>query len=456
MSLSIGPLAVSMLKWLTGYKALTNNKAANDLVDGVADINADSLVELVKSTDIEYICVVDRSLTMHASTTDVLKYINALLGAWTISAASISTNVGDIKVVKLLDRINPNKSPSYAVANAVLGGAASFASIDADDVALMYQTTPQSLPKTVTSMEAAYRNPNNLPKGGKAYGRGRQNGNSGNGNGNGGGNGGNNNGGPHNTNGGNTPPNQNNNGSNNGNVVDPKEQIADERFTSFSTRVNNDLATVQNLSMGQMITLNVGDGKASKEITISVRVVAIPTEQRLLNTILSWSQKDLRLKSRLRGWRTGELRFWRDVVVMRDVFTERQRILMNDKSDLLVSMLGRSRDSMINSVLTATPSVGTVSTVMVISSDTLRQIERTELDGRIDNYRFRQQIFNTTGIMILAVVDPLSELVTVYIHTKTQRREFSIGQLKAAGKNSTTELTEILKLFNQQSSSGAF
>src|SRR5699024_2044670 len=151
-----------------------------------------------------------------------------------------------------------------------------------------------------------------------------------------------------------------------------------------------------------------------------------------LRTILTWSNKDLRLKSRISAWRAGELSFWRDVVLMRDLFTDRKRIMMNDKSDLLQTMLGRQRDSMLHSVLTATPSVGTMSSVLVISSDTLRDLEQNELDGRLRDFRFRQRIMNSTGLMVIAVVDPLSEFVTVYTHTQSLPSEYSIKQLKGA------------------------
>jgi hypothetical protein len=164
---------------------------------------------------------------------------------------------------------------------------------------------------------------------------------------------------------------------------------------------------------------------------------------------MGWSEKDNRLKSRISAWRAGELSFWRDLVLMRDIFTERRRILMNDKSDLLTSMLGRQRNSMVHSVMTATPSVGTMSSMMVISSDSVRQIEREVLNGRLSNFATRQRVMAATGLMVLAVVDPMSELVTVYVHTQALPSEFSIKQMKTASKGGSSDLGEIIKLMNQ-------
>ncbi len=112
-------------------------------------------------------------------------------------------------------------------------------------------------------------------------------------------------------------------------------------------------------------------------------------------------------------------------------------------------MLGRQRNSMVHSVLTLTPSVGTMSSMMVISSDSVRQIEREVLNGRLSNFATRQRVMGATGLMVLAVVDPMSELVTVYVHTQALPSEFSIKQMKSASKGGSSDLGEIIKLMNQ-------
>lgn len=353
--------------------------------EGVADLNATSLAEIARLTEVEAITVIDNSLTVYDSTTDVLKFINSLFAGWYLSSASIMTDTGRIKTVKLLERLNPSKSPSYAVCNSILSGfKAAASSLESTAVGTSLPTTSAALEAyTVASGEVSQEN---------------------------------------------TPP---------------------DASMVNSARVANDLTTVANLSVGQTVTLCLNDQGTSKDINVNIRLITVPTTRSLLRTILTWSNKDLRLKSRLSAWRAGELRFWRDVVLMRDVFTDRKRIMMNDKSDLLVNMLGRGRDSMLQSVLTATPSVGTMSSVLVISSDTLRDLEQSELDGRLRDYRFRQRVMNATGLMVIAVVDPMSEFVTIYTHTQSLPSEYSIKQLKGASKGGNTDLGEIIKLMNQ-------
>ena len=353
----------------------------------IADVNVNSLAELARLTDIEAITAIDSSLTIHESTTDVLKYINSLWAGWYLSSAQIMTDTGRIKTVKLLERLNPAKNPSYAIANNILSGAGFvYNKYSGESIGLegLPVAVEEKLP-TMLPVESNYS----------------------------------------------------------------FEALGDPLPALQSSKETNNLTTVSNLSVGQSVTLTLNDNGATKDITVNLRLVTVPVNAGVLKTILTWSQKDLRLKSRLSAWRAGELRFWRDVILMRDVFTERQKVLMNDKSDLLQAMLGRQSDSMVHSVMTLTPSVGTMSSVLVISADRLRDLELNHLDGRLSDVRFRQRVMNATGLMIIAVVDPMSEFVKIYTHTQALASEFSIKQLKVAGKGGASDLGEIIKLMNQ-------
>lgn len=394
------------------FNLLQTNKQDNT-VGAIANLNARSLLELGQVTEVEAITVVDTALTMHESTTDVLKFANTLYGSWYLSAASVLTDTGRIKTVELLSKLNPSKSPSYAVTNTILSaaekglGKAISVGLLNHEVALESaeitpENAPASLPRTVTQMTASMEAAS--PK-----------------------------------------STESNDADSEGK---PKPSETPSVYVG-GMRNANDLATVANLSIGQAVTLNISDGKASKDVVVNIRLVTAPTPARILATILKWSDKDMRLKSRISAWRAGELRFWRDVVLMRDVFVERQRLLMDDRSDLFKTLLGRQRNSMINSVLAATPDIGNMSSILVISQDNLRRIEELELEGQLSNYTFRQRVMANTGLVLIIVVDPMSEFVTIYNHTSALPTECSIRQMKSAGKGGATDFAELIKLMNQ-------
>ncbi len=387
-----------------------NNKGYEKEDSALANVNARSLLELGRVTEVEAITVVDTALTMHESTTDVLKFANTLYGSWYLSAAAVLTDTGRIKTVELLSKLNPSKSPSYTVANSILsvaekaikvGATSALAAYGIESVEITPENAPMRLPRTITemtaSMEAALPAPVEPPVSDKP----------------------------------------------------PKTVETTPSVYVGGMRNANDLSTVANLSIGQAVTLNISDGKANKDVVVNIRLVSAPTPARILATILKWSDKDMRLKSRISAWRAGELRFWRDVVLMRDVFIERQRLLMDDRSDLFKTLLGRQRNSMINSVLTATPDIGNMSSILVISQDNLRRIEELELEGQLSNFNFRQRVMNNTGLVLIIVVDPMSEFVTIYNHTSAIPTECSIRQMKSAGKGGATDFAELIKLMNQ-------
>lgn len=395
--------------------AKKGNSATGD--SAIANINSRSLLELGQVTEVEAITVIDSALTMHESTTDVLKFANTLYASWYLSAAAVVTDTGRVKTVDLLAKLNPSKSPSYTVANSILsvaekvaGGAVrgavgkygigySAESFGADMPKLTVATLPRTGAQMTVALEAL-----EVVSSMEAQ------------------------------------------------APAPKEPVleapgAAKHIGKFQNA--NDLTAVANLSIGQAVTLQVTDGKASKDVVVNIRLITVPTAPRILSTILKWSDKDMRLKSRISSWRAGELRFWRDVVLMRDVFTERQRLLMDDRSDLFQMLLGRQKNSMINSVLTASPDIGNMSSILVISQDNLRRIEEYELEGSISNTIFRQRVMANTGLVMIIVVDPLSELVTIYKHTSAVPTECSIRQMKSAGKGGASDFSELIKLMNQ-------
>lgn len=384
----LSALAGAAFKKMGAERTQTTAKAIDDN-SGVARMTSRSLLELGRVTEVEAITVVDSSLTMHESTTAVLKFANTLYASWYLSAAAVLTDTGRVRTVDLLAKLNPSKSPTYAVASTILSTAqkvigASMESVELVDPSMVLGET-RRLPRTTNDVSVSLENAQAKAEGAKVTG----------------------------------------------------------------AKNANDLVAVSTLSIGQAITLNVTDGKHSKDVVVNVRLVTVPTNYSLLSTILKWSNKDNRLKSRISAWRAGELSFWRDVVLMRDVFTERQRLLMSDKSDLIKTLLGRQRDSMINSVLTSTPDVGNLSSILVISEENLRRAEEEELDGKLSNFNYRQRVMNNTGLVLIIVVDPLSEFVTIYNHLNALPTECSISQMKAAGKGGANDFAEIIKLMNQ-------
>lgn len=240
----------------------------------------------------------------------------------------------------------------------------------------------------------------------------------------------------------------------------PEEQVVPE-LPVYSAEDNSgsyisgskavvDLTTVANLSVGQNVTLTIKDGGNSRDIVVGIRLIAYPTDPTTLKTILKWSEKDNSLKTRWRSMRVGELAFWRDIVFMRDLYVERKNALMKDKTGLFKTMISRVNKNILSGLISMSPSVGTISSIAVVSEETISELE-DQIDGKLSDFATRQRIMNATGLMLIAVVDPVAELVTVYTYTQGLPEEYSIKQVRSASKSGGTDIADIIKLLNPTS-----
>ena len=421
--------------------ALTTTKAT---ADGISDLSASSLVEMGKAARVEPITVLDSSLVPYETTTDVLKTLNSMFASFYLSAASITSNTGRIKTVQLLDKLNPARSVSFNIANSILlDKGISMSSEDRDTVndsdsigqneyvpsnnvidatqdfhegnddgaeqVANQPVTLQMLPpveEEIVSTEAPdlkqqakeFRDSvNDARREGQRH---------------------------------------------FGSIADTDKSNAGVRSVSSST----DLVTVANLSVGQLVSLDVTDGEAVRKVEVNIRLIVYPTSKATLRNILTWSERDNKLSTRFKSFRAGELSFWRDVVFMRDLFAERRKALMKDTSGVFQALSSRMAKNILSGIVSLTPSAGTISSIMVISDDTLKDIEK-EFGGRLDNYKVRQRIMNTTGLMIIAVVDPIEEYVRIYTYSIALPSEFSMKQIKSASKGGT-DIAELIKMIN--------
>lgn len=374
----------------------------------ITDFNAKSLVEFTQSTRVEPICAVDTRLTGYDFTTDVMKMLNSRYAGMYLAAGSLVGDIGGIKTVKALDKINTSRNVGLNIASTILSNV-STADIETDIHVEEVEPEEQFIPQlpvykdttesamfvfSDASMEALQINPNGQP-------------------------------------------------------------IIPEAGPGSVTTQAVDMNLISNLSVGQQVILTISDGKASREIPVNIRLIAYPTDPKTLSTILRWSERDNSAKARFRAWRAGELTGWRDTIFMRDVFVERYRALINDKTGLFQAMTSRVNKNILAGVISMTPSVGTISSIAVVSEDTVRDLE-DRIDGKLSDYNVRQRIMNTTGLMIIAVVDPITELVTVYTYTQQIPEEYSIKQIKTASKNSGGDISEIIKLLNPTATGRSF
>ena len=68
-----------------------------------------SLTEVTKLTRVEPLCIIGSSAANSEVISDVMQSILSLNVAWYLQAVSLLTKIKDIEVVRILDRLNPDR-----------------------------------------------------------------------------------------------------------------------------------------------------------------------------------------------------------------------------------------------------------------------------------------------------------------------------------------------------------
>lgn len=231
----------------------------------------------------------------------------------------------------------------------------------------------------------------------------------------------------------------------------PGNQVAmeDEKLRTQATLGKDTLAQVKelsNLSVGKQVAVEVTDGLHSATIMVNIRLIASSLPSNDMVHILSVGNEDRTVKERYHAWRAGRLEFIKDLVLCQDLIDGHRKALMKDKTGIYSNILARRRGNQLSTVVSANPSVATASNLAVISSETAEQLELS-IGGKLENFRKREEVFEKTYLMIMAVVDKAWSQVTFYHRGIAQPTQMSMAALKSANKGSGPDVSEILKAY---------
>lgn len=238
------------------------------------------------------------------------------------------------------------------------------------------------------------------------------------------------------------------------NRITPKKHVSMEADGSAENtasvnagKLGKGISEAINLSVGRMleVTVSASDNRKAT-FPIMVRLISTIVDSKILVHILGDNSRDVTLKERFHSWRAGQIEFWRDLVLCQDLIDEHRRALIEDKSGSYDEILRRRRNNNTAAIMSMTPSVANASNMMVISKATAKQLE-ADIGGRLTDYQKRQQIFASTYLMILVVVDPQWEQITFYHRGISVPTEVSARELKTANKGSGPDVAEILKAY---------
>lgn len=377
-----------MIPYAAGAQAASG---ALDMVRQVANaikqtdkaLGGTSLIDITQSARVEPLLLVDADLMNLEYMPEVAQTMQNLFAGYYLQAIEIITNVGGVKVADRLAPLNPNRKVDVGL-------------LSHDDWRMKSESYTHALPTNKNKKRVA--------------------------------------------------------------VESQSVQYASEILTIKSKRValedqtdvkeiTDILTDATPLSVGKLYDITIKEGAESAKIKIAIRVMAksLPTST-MVRILSNNNVQDMDMKERYHGWKSGRLSFWKDLVMCQDLIEAHRNAAIRDKTNTYSEILNRETDSWMAGLIHGDPSVGMASNLVVISNNTLDQIEAKML-GSIENQKVRREIFNTGNIMILAVVDKGFDRVTFYHRGINQSSEMSVRDMAQSNKGKGPDVTDILKAF---------
>jgi hypothetical protein len=365
-------------------------KAASLILSGQS---VSSLADVGRPARVEPLVLVDQSLVPPGPTpehmTDVMKTtLSIFIGYWMQAATMLGTNVGRLDTLRLLDALNPNRSNTVGS--------------NVKDAVFSKESYAFGLP----SLESF-----------------------------------------------NQPMEHNLVVEVGGEVVSQESEEEAPKGTSVGVD-SGDVSKfyeIPSLTLGKLISVELTDGKNKGRIPVQFRLLPTRIPSPTLVHILTATAKNQGVKERYHLWRAGQISFVKDLIFASDLIDQHRKALVNDTSNVYLTMTERRKRNLSSAYASGTPSMADASNVAVISTETARAVER-EMGGKLSSSRTRKRLFDESYLLLMVVVDERWERVTIYHRGLEQPTEASFRELKVSEKGKGPDITEFLKAYMQGAS----
>jgi len=395
-----------------------------------------SLPEATKLTRVEPITIVSKDLLNNPVTRVVLNSQLSIFAGYYLQAIDILTKVGDVEVVRILDRLNPDRDEtgfllSSGRTSGRTHGFESFRLISQEGY--NYRLPTHSRPAMeaivndreanaarkdifdqVTKLESdklrLQEELEKLDKSKKEYAERKKD-------------------------------------------LEDKIRKADDKsleLKEIGSSQEIDLDTLVNLSVGRLINIKIvytkDDTKEQRGVTvpISIRLLVSSIPNESIARIMTYQDRDNSLVERIHDARSGRIEFIRDLILCQDLIDEYKKAVIQDPTNVLSEITRRASNSKKYGLLTKNPSLVAASSLFVISDAVARDIEG-KLGGKLSNPRIREKAFENTYAMIITVVSEEWETVTFYTRGIARAATFGFKELEGKTKGTGPDIGDIMK-----------
>lgn len=226
--------------------------------------------------------------------------------------------------------------------------------------------------------------------------------------------------------------------------VQPKRASPAGAPLAQSQSVSEVVKDASNLVVGKIVEVKIKDGNGEYVMPITIRLIPLMSSSTLIKAILGSGAYKFNMKERWHQWRAGEISLVGDLIFCNDLIVRHRKLLNQDTHGFYAETMARRGRNVVSAVLSGQPSVATASNMIVMSARTAVELER-ELGGKLNDFKIREDAMSATSLMLMVVIDPDYERVTVYSRSIPQASSLAIRDLKTLNKGNGPDITEIMK-----------
>ena len=358
-----------------------------NISDGV---RTTSLIDATKSARIQPLCVVSRDCGTYEYLSDILQTTLNLFTGYYLQAVSLAATVNGVKVMKVLDRFNPDReysSPAFE----------SYRDMRVlnDNSYKFTLPTRYNIAQESDLIDDAKKMNDDFKKGAKDYGA----------------------------------------------------HLGNDGTTNASSKDNLSAVTeVNNLGVGKLLNVSVHIDKITHQIPVHVSLSTTLMATPAIEHLLTLKKEDTSLTERFHSWRAGRISFIRDLVMCQDMIDEHKKNLMFDDSGIYSEIIRRVNNNKKFGALSLNFSMATASNIFIISDEVAKAVEQ-RLGGRLSNPRIREAAFENTYAMFIVVIDRDRERVTFYSRGIPTATDCSIKDIRNGNKSKGPDISDVLKAF---------
>lgn len=244
-------------------------------------------------------------------------------------------------------------------------------------------------------------------------------------------------------------------------IKETKSEIKEEaaRLANNSIKTDKGTATAQemsNLSVGKLIDVTITDQGNTVTVPIAIRLIANELAQSSMLRLLSLQGLDRSFTERFWKWRAGRISFIKDLVLMQDLIREDKKAMMQDKHGVLDEIIRRAKNNKLAGFFSKNASMNEAANIVIFSEETAKQL-KLQHNIDVDNFKQRQTVFDSSYAMIMVKIDREYERVTFYINGQPLGSSMSKNELKgSSAKSSGTDLVEIFQALKKSDAPSLF